>query len=106
MVVLDHNHMMSQSKSHYFHCNRRISAYVRYQINLNDQTEIRMNKFFGSLVLKYGGYENISCDEKDCRNLVEESRRLRLSEGDASAIRDTFRGWLQKTLIFFDIPFE
>ena len=50
VVVIDHNHKTSQTKSHLFHCNRRISAHVRHQINLNDQAGIQMNKNFGSLV--------------------------------------------------------
>ena len=72
MVVLDYNHKMSPLISRFFCYNRRISAHVRHQSNLNDQVGIRMNKIFGSLVYEYDGYENISCDEKACKNLVEE----------------------------------
>ena len=63
VVVLDHNHKMSPTKNHFFCCNRRINAHIRHQINLNDQAGIQINKNFGSLVHKYGGYENISCDD-------------------------------------------
>ncbi|XP_020243495.1 protein FAR1-RELATED SEQUENCE 5-like [Asparagus officinalis] len=80
VVVLEHNHGLSPSKSRFFRCNRRISAHVRHQINLNDQAGIRINKNFSSLVHEAGGYENLLCDEKACRNLVDESRRLRLGE--------------------------
>ncbi|XP_020259144.1 protein FAR-RED IMPAIRED RESPONSE 1-like [Asparagus officinalis] len=90
VVVLEHNHGLSPTKSRFFRCNRRISAHVRHQINLNDQAGIRMNKNFSSLVHEAGGYENMLCDEKACRNLVDESRRLRLGEGDASAIMKYF----------------
>ncbi|XP_020262716.1 protein FAR1-RELATED SEQUENCE 5-like [Asparagus officinalis] len=90
VVVLEHNHGLSPTKSRFFRCNRRISAHVRHQINLNDQAGIRINKNFSSLVHEAGGYENLLCDEKACRNLVDESRRLRLGEGDASAIMKYF----------------
>jgi len=107
VVVLDHNHKMSPTKSRFFRCNRKINAHVRHQINLNDHAGIRMNKNFGSLVHEYGGYENISCDEKDCRNLVEESRRLRLGEGDASAIMRYFSMMVaENSGFFFDIQLD
>ncbi|XP_020271447.1 protein FAR1-RELATED SEQUENCE 4-like [Asparagus officinalis] len=98
VVVLEHNHGLSPSKSRFFRCNRRISAHVRHQINLNDQGNrrisahvrhqinlndqagIKINKKFSSLVHDAGGYENLLRDEKACRNLVDESRRLHLSE--------------------------
>ena len=60
-----------------------------------------MNKIFGSLVLKYGGYENIPCDEKNCKILVEESRHLRLGEGDASAIMRYFSRMVAENSMFF-----
>ncbi|XP_020266605.1 protein FAR1-RELATED SEQUENCE 4-like [Asparagus officinalis] len=90
VVVLEHNHGLSPTKSRFFRCNRRISAHVRHQINLNDQAGIRINKNFSSLAHDAGGYENLLCDEKACRNLVDESRRLRLDEGDASTIMKYF----------------
>ncbi|XP_020271714.1 protein FAR1-RELATED SEQUENCE 5-like [Asparagus officinalis] len=84
VVVLEHNHGLSPTKSRFFRCNRRISAHVRHQINLNDQAGIKLNKNFSSLVHEAGGYENMLCDEKACRNLVDESRRLHLGEDGRS----------------------
>ncbi|XP_020259055.1 protein FAR1-RELATED SEQUENCE 4-like [Asparagus officinalis] len=107
IVVLEHNHGLSPSKGHFFHCNRRISAHVRHQINLNDQAGIKMNKSFDSLVHEAGGYENLLCDEKACRNLVDESRRLRLGEGDASAVMKYFsRMVAENSGFYFDIELD
>jgi hypothetical protein len=108
VLVLQHdNHELSPSKSRFFRCNRIITPHVRNQININDQAGIRMNKNFSSLVHEAGGYENISCNEKDCRNLVEESRRLRLGKGDASAIMRYFsRMVAENSCFFFDVELD
>ncbi|KAI8557979.1 hypothetical protein RHMOL_Rhmol04G0053200 [Rhododendron molle] len=54
---------------------------------INDAAGIRMNKNFGSLLSEVGGeHEELPYSEKDCRNHVEKIRRLRLGEGDASAM--------------------
>jgi len=66
-----------------------------------------MNKFFGLLVHEAGGYKNILCDEKDCKILVGELRRLRLGEGDVSAIMRYFSRMVAEILgLFFDIKLD
>ncbi|XP_020272496.1 protein FAR1-RELATED SEQUENCE 5-like [Asparagus officinalis] len=111
VVVLEHNHGLSPSKSCFFRCNRRISAHVRHQINLNDQAGIKINKNFSSLVHEVGGYENLLCDEKACRNLVDESRRLRLGKDGRS--REAYKEFgevvtFDTTYLTnkYDMPFE
>jgi len=47
---------------------------------------IPLHKSFNSEVVAAGGYENMTFVEKDCRNCIEQVRRLRLGEGDAIAI--------------------
>ncbi|XP_022868500.1 protein FAR1-RELATED SEQUENCE 5-like [Olea europaea var. sylvestris] len=48
---------------------------------------IPLHKSYNSAVVEAGGYENMTCIEKDCRNYVEQVRRLKLGEGDAAAIQ-------------------
>ncbi|XP_022850810.1 protein FAR1-RELATED SEQUENCE 5-like [Olea europaea var. sylvestris] len=51
---------------------------------------IPLHKSFNSAVVEAGGYENITCVEKDCRNFIDKVRQLRLGEGDALAIQAYF----------------
>ncbi|XP_052170384.1 protein FAR-RED IMPAIRED RESPONSE 1-like [Diospyros lotus] len=51
---------------------------------------IPLHKSYNLAVVETGGYENLTCIERDCRNYVEKLRRLRLGEGDAAAIQSYF----------------
>ncbi|CAA3031600.1 Hypothetical predicted protein [Olea europaea subsp. europaea] len=90
MVDLEHNHKTSPSKSRLYRCNRELSAYVKRKLEVNDIAGIPLHKSYNSAVVEVGGYENMTCIEKDCRNYVEKVRRLRLGEGDAAAIQSYF----------------
>ncbi|XP_022845367.1 protein FAR-RED IMPAIRED RESPONSE 1-like [Olea europaea var. sylvestris] len=89
-VHLDHNHKTSPSKSRLYRCNRELSAHVKRRLEVNDMAGIPLHKSFNSAIVEAGGYENLSCIEKNCRNCVEKVRRLRLGQGDASALQSYF----------------
>lgn len=89
-LTLEHNHLISPSKSRFFRCNREISSHVRRQLEVNDRAGIRVNKSYNSVVVGAGNPENVSFLEKDARNLLGKLRRLRLGEGDAMAIQNYF----------------
>ncbi|CAA2969224.1 FAR1-RELATED SEQUENCE 5-like [Olea europaea subsp. europaea] len=89
-VYLDHNHKTSPTKSRLYRCNRELSAQVKRKLEVNDMAGIPFHKSFNSAVVEAGGYENMTCIEKDCRNYIEQVRRLRLGEGDAAAIQSYF----------------
>ncbi|XP_022892296.1 protein FAR1-RELATED SEQUENCE 5-like [Olea europaea var. sylvestris] len=89
-VHLEHNHKTSPSKSRLYRCNRELSAQVKRRLEVNDTAGIPLHKSFNSAVVEAGGYENLTCVEKDCRNYIEQVRRLRLGEGDAVAIQSYF----------------
>ncbi|CAL9007765.1 unnamed protein product [Prunus brigantina] len=100
-IKLDHNHDMSPTKARYFRCHRTISSDMKRRIELNDRAGIRLNKSYNSLVVEVGGHENISFLEKDCRNYIENVRRLRLGEGDATAIQTYFLNMQAQNSNFF-----
>ncbi|XP_022860879.1 protein FAR1-RELATED SEQUENCE 5-like [Olea europaea var. sylvestris] len=89
-VNLEHNHKTSLSKSRLYRCNRELSAHVKRRQQVNYMAGIPLHKSFNSTIVEAGGYENMTCMEKDCRNYVEQVRRLRLGEGDAVAIQSYF----------------
>ncbi|XP_022869238.1 protein FAR-RED IMPAIRED RESPONSE 1-like [Olea europaea var. sylvestris] len=89
-VHLDHNHKTSPSKSGLYRCNRKLSASVKRNLEVNDMARISLHKIYNSAVVDAGGYENTTFVEKDCQNYVEQVRRLRLGEGDALAIQAYF----------------
>lgn len=57
---------------------------------MNDKAGIRMNKNYNPLVAEAGEDENLPFLEKDCRNHMEEVRRLHLEKGDAKEMHDYF----------------
>ncbi|XP_022897659.1 protein FAR-RED IMPAIRED RESPONSE 1-like [Olea europaea var. sylvestris] len=106
-VHLEHNHETSPSKSRLFRCNRYLSSNVKRKLQVNDLTGIPLHKSYNSTVVEAEGYENMTCIEKDCRNYIEQVRRLRLGEGDAAAIQSYFsKMQAQCTGFFFSIDLD
>ncbi|GER44401.1 FAR1-related protein [Striga asiatica] len=60
------------------------------RINSSTRTSMKPQPISNTGFVEAGGYENITFVEKDCRNYVEQARRLRLGEGDAAAIQSYF----------------
>ena len=57
---------------------------------MNDIVGIPLHKSFNSTVVEVSGYENLTFVEKDCRNYIDQVRRLRLGEGDVAAVQAYF----------------
>ncbi|KAJ6829555.1 protein FAR1-RELATED SEQUENCE 9-like [Iris pallida] len=107
VLVPDHNHETSPSKSRFWRCNKKISNHVKKKLLLNDKAGIRMHKNYYTLVVEAGGYENVTFEEKDCRNLVQKERHLKLGEGDAMVIQNYFsKMQKQNTGFFFNIDLD
>ncbi|XP_022869242.1 protein FAR1-RELATED SEQUENCE 5-like [Olea europaea var. sylvestris] len=100
-VDLEHNHKTSPSKSRLYRCNRELSTHVKRKLEVNDIAGIPLHKSFNSAVVEAGGYENLPCIERDCRNYVEKVRRLRLGEGDAAAIQSYFSEMQARSFGFY-----
>uniref|UniRef100_A0ACD5XZL2 Uncharacterized protein n=1 Tax=Avena sativa TaxID=4498 RepID=A0ACD5XZL2_AVESA len=102
-VTLDHNHPTSPSKSRFLRCHKKLDLDAKRRLELNDQAGIRMNKNFGSLVTQAGGYEKLEFGEKECRNYLQETRRLKLGAGDAHAVYQYFLRMQSKDPDFFHL---
>ncbi|KAG6523513.1 hypothetical protein ZIOFF_013374 [Zingiber officinale] len=89
-VDLEHNHLLSPGKSRHFRCNKVLDSSTKRKLELNDQAGITLSKSFHSCVVEARGYENLSFDERKCRNYISEARRLRLGEEDAEALSNYF----------------
>ncbi|XP_022851944.1 protein FAR1-RELATED SEQUENCE 5-like [Olea europaea var. sylvestris] len=100
-VHLDHNHETSPSKSRLYRCNRELSANVKRKLEVNDVAGIPLHKSYNSAVAEVGGYENMTCIEKNCKNYIEQVRCLRLGEGDAAAIQSYFSKMQAKCSEFY-----
>ena len=77
-VNLEHNHALSPHKARFERCNKKMDAYVKRRLELNDQAGIGLSKNFHSLAVESGGYENLTYTEKDCRNYISKARQFRL----------------------------
>ncbi|XP_022892024.1 protein FAR-RED IMPAIRED RESPONSE 1-like [Olea europaea var. sylvestris] len=89
-VYLDYNHKTSPSKSRLYRCNRILSASVKRKLQVNDMAGIPLHKSYNSAVVEASGYENTTFVERDCRNYVDQERRLRLGEEDVIALQAYF----------------
>ncbi|XP_024161868.1 protein FAR-RED IMPAIRED RESPONSE 1-like [Rosa chinensis] len=90
-IVLEHNHDLSTpSKRRFYKNSRELPPHVKKRLATNDIVGIRPKKNFNSFVVEAGGHENITFLEKDVRNFLDKVRRLRLGEGDATAIQKYF----------------
>ncbi|VFQ98730.1 unnamed protein product [Cuscuta campestris] len=101
VVQLLHNHGLSPTKSRIYRCNRSVPASVKKQLEVNEKAGIPLHKSFQAAVVEAGGYEELGFIEKDCRNYIEEFRRLRLGLGDAEAIQGYFNKMQAKNDGFF-----
>ncbi|XP_022875445.1 protein FAR1-RELATED SEQUENCE 5-like [Olea europaea var. sylvestris] len=101
IVHLKHNHKMNPSKSRLYRCNRQVSERVKRRLEVNDIAGIPLHKSFNSTVVEAGGFDNMTCVEKDCRNLIERVRCLRLWEGDVIAIQAYFSKMQTRSPGFF-----
>ena len=45
-LILEHNHVVSPSKSRYYRCNRTISHFVKKQLEINEEAGIKMAQSF------------------------------------------------------------
>ncbi|XP_042380308.1 protein FAR1-RELATED SEQUENCE 6-like [Zingiber officinale] len=100
-VSLEHNHVLSPGKSRHFRCNKLLDSTTKRKLELNDQAGITLSKSFHSLVVEAGGYENLTFDERKCRNYISEARRLRLGDGDAEALSNYFCRMQSRNSNFF-----
>ncbi|XP_042988750.1 protein FAR1-RELATED SEQUENCE 8-like [Carya illinoinensis] len=90
-------------KSRDFFAAIEVSESVKRVLDINDQVEIRMNKSFASLVQEAGVFENLSFNEKNCRNYIDKACHLRLGKGGAGAIREYFARMQYKNDGFFSL---
>ena len=102
-VTVDHNHPISPSKARFLRCHKKLDLHAKRMLELNDQAGIRMNKNFGSLVIQAGGYDKLEFGEKECRNYLQETRRLQLGAGDAHAVYQYFLRMQSKDPDFFHV---
>ncbi|OMO72575.1 hypothetical protein COLO4_27566 [Corchorus olitorius] len=85
VVELDHDHLLSPGEARHLRCKRKRSENVKRSLEINDGAGIGAGKNYHSLV-EAGGYENVTFNEKDCRNYIEQAKRTRLGVGDAEAV--------------------
>jgi hypothetical protein len=100
-VALEHNHELSPSKSRYFRCNKILDPHIKRRLELNDKAGINVSTNFRSMVVEANGYDNLTFGEKDCRNYIDNLRRLRLGTGDADAIQNYFDRMQRKNNQFY-----
>ena len=57
---------------------------------INDNAGVRVNNSIKSSIVEAGGYKNMTYNQKDVRNFLENERRLKCKEGNGQALHDYF----------------
>lgn len=47
---------------------------MKRKLEVDDLDGILLHKSYNSVVVEAGGYENITCNEKDCQNYIKQVR--------------------------------
>ncbi|KAL8548964.1 hypothetical protein ACS0TY_008015 [Phlomoides rotata] len=102
-MVNEHNHEIDPSFSPLMVAHRQLHIHIRRQLEANDIAGIRPCKNIRLLEVQSGGPKNLGCLPKDCRNFIEERRRLRLGDGDAKVIRKMFATLQMKDRYFYHL---
>ncbi|XP_047318834.1 protein FAR1-RELATED SEQUENCE 8-like [Impatiens glandulifera] len=100
-VFHEHNHILSPGKSRHLRSHKVLDSTAKRKLQLNDEAGITLSKTFQSLVVEAGRYDNMTFDERSCRNYISETRRLRLGNGDAEALCQYLYRMQSRCLIFF-----
>ncbi|KAL6517501.1 hypothetical protein OROMI_033202 [Orobanche minor] len=85
-----HNHDLDPTFSVCMAPHRLISINTKRQLEKNDVSGLRPCQTIKLLQVEAGGSRNLGCTPKDCRNFIDQRRRLRLGEGDAASIHKLF----------------
>ncbi|KAL8459868.1 hypothetical protein ACS0TY_031684 [Phlomoides rotata] len=89
-MVTEHNHEIDPTFSPLMPAHRQLNVHMKRQLEANDIAGIRPCKNVRICEVQSGGPQNLGCLPRDCRNFVDQRRRLRISDGDAEAIRQLF----------------
>ncbi|KAL6579926.1 hypothetical protein OROMI_007950 [Orobanche minor] len=102
-VINEHNHILDPNFSILMPGHRKLTIHMKRQLEAKDIAGIRPCKNVHLLEVQSGGPMKLGCIPKDCRNYIEERRRLRLGDGDAEAIRKTFASMQLKDRNFYHL---
>jgi len=106
-VATDHSHDISPQKSRLIRGNRKVNMHARQTVDINDETSVRINKSFRSLICEAGGYDNITFIERDVRNYIGKQRRSLCNDGDDQALLRHFSQMRElNNNFFFDIDMD
>ncbi|KAL8498131.1 hypothetical protein ACS0TY_021458 [Phlomoides rotata] len=89
-MVTEHNHEIDPTFSPLMPAHRHVNVHMKRQLEANDIASIRPCKNIRICEVQSGGPQNLGCLPRDCRNFVDQRRRLRLGDGDAEAIHQLF----------------
>ncbi|KAL8481087.1 hypothetical protein ACS0TY_027572 [Phlomoides rotata] len=89
-MVTEHNHEIDSSFSPLMPTHKHLSVHMKRQLEANDIARIRPCKNVRLCEVQKCGPGNLGCLPKDCRNSIEERKRLRLGGGDAETIHKMF----------------
>ncbi|KAL8543590.1 hypothetical protein ACS0TY_004238 [Phlomoides rotata] len=89
-MVTEHNHEIDPTFSPLMPAHRQLNVHMKRQLEANEIAGIRPCKNVRICEVQSSGPQNLGCLPRDCRNFVDQRRRLRLGDGDAEAIRQLF----------------
>ncbi|XP_042051332.1 protein FAR-RED IMPAIRED RESPONSE 1-like [Salvia splendens] len=102
-VELGHNHDLDPNMTALMASHRSLSMRMKRQLEENDIAGIRVCENIRLVEVQSGGPDKLGATPRDCRNFINERRRLRLGDGDANAIHKLFSSLQKKDPTFFHL---
>ncbi|KAL2893543.1 Protein FAR1-RELATED SEQUENCE 5 [Bienertia sinuspersici] len=88
---LEHNHYLFPKDSRLMVNYRSIDDPAAGKITNNDKAGISIFKSYNALLVESGGHDNITCNQRDSRNVVHLNHHKSRLEGDVVALEKYFR---------------
>lgn len=100
-VFLEHNHTLSPKNSRFQRSYRKTASYSKRRLELNDRTNVPMNKNLHPLKGGIEGNGTSSFENKVCEDYVAKVGQFRLGIGDADALCEYFVRMQKRNSKFF-----
>ncbi|XP_072997837.1 protein FAR1-RELATED SEQUENCE 6-like [Typha latifolia] len=100
-VILKHNHPLDPDRVRFMKCFRELPISIKMQLHINDQGGTLLAEPLNAVISQAAENKSSTSNQKYFRNLVDQTRKLRLGEGDAQALVKYFETMQLQNPSFF-----
>ncbi|XP_059643149.1 protein FAR1-RELATED SEQUENCE 6-like [Cornus florida] len=89
-VELEHNHLISPASGKFYKSHKTMGVGTKRPVQLNSPEEVQKIRLFRTVIINSEDNGNLYIDEAESGNQVDQSNQLKLKQGDAHAINNSF----------------